>query len=75
MTRALLVLCLTACGAGQKPAEQVRCPDIELAKLEAAYIAEATEACQAQSYDSCDALPALREKYREKRLAWQECQQ
>lgn len=60
-----------ACAAAT-PAE---CDEAALAKLEAAYIREAAALCHGQSYESCDVLPAIREKYREKRRKWVACPQ
>ena len=63
---------LLACSSPQKP--NPLCTTQHLAAIEAAYIAEAVEACAGESYDSCPALPALRAKYAAKREEWKACQ-
>lgn len=52
------------------------CPQTDLAKLEAEYVAEAVLACKAEGATSaatCKALPAIKAKYDAKRKAWVEC--
>jgi hypothetical protein len=56
--------------ASATPAE---CDELALAKLEASYLREAAALCHGQAYESCDVLPAIREKYREKRRKWVAC--
>ena len=68
---ALLGSMVLACANG--PSDRACAPAGDLAKIEAAYIAEAVEACRGHTYDDCPALPALREKYARKREAWAEC--
>jgi hypothetical protein len=55
--------------APEKPA----CAPAALASIEASYITEAVSACTGQTFDSCAALPAIREKYRGKRAEWEHC--
>jgi hypothetical protein len=62
--------CATLGGTGPKSPE---CSDEQLAKIEAAYIAEATETCAGKTYDGCEELPTIREKYQAKREAWKLC--
>ena len=67
----LLHACATLAGCG--PTKPACAPEGDLAKIEAAYVAEALEACRGSNYDDCKALPALREKYQQKRDAWARC--
>ena len=65
MSKALLALAaalaLDCSGSPKKPASPA-CSDEQLAKIEAAYIAEATEACSGKTFDNCEALPGIRAK-------------
>lgn len=77
MTRgwdALVVLggCLLIYGAACAP-ERPACAPAALAAVEAAYIAEAVDACKGFTFDTCPALPGIREKYRGKRAEWEHC--
>lgn len=63
-------LTLSAIGLAQacatsKPAKSSnpQCTDQQLAKIEAAYVAEASQACAGKTFDDCPALPAIRKKY------------
>jgi len=53
--------------------ERPACAPAALASIEAAYIAEAVEACKGQTFDACTALPGIRDKYRAKRAEWETC--
>ncbi len=64
-----------ACGAAPPMPPPAECDPDALGKIEAAYIAEAVEACGDKTYDSCEALPEIRAKYKAKREAWKECGQ
>jgi hypothetical protein len=55
-------------------AERPECSDAELARLTAAEIDESISACLGQRYDECEALPAIRERYRLLREAWVACE-
>jgi hypothetical protein len=68
-----LVGLVQACATSKPAKTSPECSDIELAKIEAAYITEATAACAGQSYTACDKLPALRDKYDSQRKAWVSC--
>ncbi len=53
------------------------CPKVDLAELEAEYIAESVRECKAEGATSratCKAWPAIRDKYRARRAAYVECQ-
>ena len=69
----IAALLVSACAAIK--AQPAACPDTDLAKIEAAYVAEAVIACKSEGamFDTCKALPALRDKYRAKRDAYVEC--
>lgn len=70
----LSTLCVGACAALHPPQP---CPPSQLAKLEAAYVAEATLACKlegAHSVAECKAFPTIRDKYAAKRKDYVECQ-
>lgn len=71
---AFAVIALVACSGAQKPPPP-ECTKEQLAKLELSYIAEASAACAGKTYDSCEALPAIRAKYRSLRDEWKECGQ
>lgn len=80
---ATLMLCIAlaafmfgACGGPQKPTTTTppECSEEHLAKIEAAYIAEAAEACAGSTYDECGVLEEIRRKYQAKRDAWKGCQ-
>jgi len=69
---------LTAIGlvqacATSKPAKSPECGDEQLAKIEAAFVAEATAACSGKTYDNCPQLPAIRDKYSAMRQGWVQC--
>lgn len=64
------VALLFGCSHQEKPA----CAPEALAKIQAAYMAEALNSCQGFTYDDCPALPALREKYGKQRAEWEACQ-
>ena len=53
--------------------ERPACAPGVLAGIEAAYIAEAVEACKGFTFDTCPTLPVIREKYRGKRAEWEHC--
>ncbi len=71
------VMCLwyvSACAALKS--QPAQCPDTDIAKIEAAYIAEAVSTCHAEGAKSaaeCKAFPAIRDKYAAKRAAYVEC--
>ena len=71
-TLALMAFVLLGCSGAQEPPA---CNPQELAKLDAAFLTEATVACKLEGgdYDTCKALPALREKYARLRQEWIEC--
>lgn len=71
----LVVGALSACSPSKPaaPPPKAECSDDQLAKLEAAYIAEAVAACAGETYDTCSELPGIRAKYAEAREAWKEC--
>lgn len=62
---------MVSCASG--PTKPVCAPE-QLAKIEVAFVAEATEACAGKTIDTCEALPAIREKYAAKRKEWVNCQ-
>ena len=66
----VVVFACIACGAST---ERPACAPEALAAIEAAYVAEAIAACQGETEETCEALPAIREKYRAKREAWRTC--
>jgi len=69
MRIAVLVACaLMACTKERPP-----CAPEALAGIEVAYINEAIATCQGQKFDTCAALPGIREKYRAKRAEWEHC--
>lgn len=72
MRRLVFGCVLMACGPGAT--DRPACSPQALAAVEAAYIAEAVQACQGHTFDDCPALPAIREKYRAKRAEWEHCQ-
>jgi hypothetical protein len=55
-------------------AERPECSDAELARLTAAEIDESIGACLGQTYEQCEALPVIRERYRVLREAWVACE-
>lgn len=73
MTRALLAFTLgvSSCtlGCHERPA----CQPATLAAIEAAYIAEAIQACRGYTAERCPALPTIDAKYSEQREAWIQC--
>src|SRR5688500_16440091 len=68
-----VVLIVALAGCPMQRAESPECSETNLAKIEAAYIAEAVEACGDENYDDCEALPSIRKKYQAKRDAWEKC--
>lgn len=66
----LAMLVGVSCG----PARPACAPESDLAKITAAYEAEALVACRGQTFDSCKELPALREKFKARVAAWRDCQ-
>jgi hypothetical protein len=67
----LLATLLAACASAPKA-----CPPTDLAKLEAAYVAESIQACKAEgahTTETCKAFPAIKVKYAAKRAAWVAC--
>lgn len=70
---ASLVVAVTMFFGGCVP-ERPACAPEALAKIEAAYIAEAVQACQGSTFETCPALPGIREKYRAKRAEWETCE-
>lgn len=67
----LLALVVAACTATPKA-----CPSTDLAKLEAAYVAEAIATCKAEgahTTETCKAFPAIKAKYAAKRAVWVAC--
>lgn len=69
----LVLAGLAGCASRGTVPKTPECSDEQLAKIEAAFIAEAIEACRGQTTKDCEALPALREKYDAKRVAWANC--
>ena len=69
----VLVGLVQACATSKQAKHSPECSDAELAKIEAAYITEATAACAGQSYATCDKLPELRAKYDARRKEWADC--
>lgn len=67
----LLATMLLACTL--EPENHACAPEGELGKIEAAYVAEALQACRGHGYDDCPKLPAIREKYQKARDAWVQC--
>lgn len=65
----VFALALAACKPSPEP-----CTELELLELERAYVSEALTACRGQTYDGCAELPAIREKYKQKRAAWVRCE-
>lgn len=63
------LLLTTSC----KP-ERPPCQPAELARIEAAYLAEATAACVGYTIQTCPTLPAIDQKYDAIRLEWVNCQ-
>jgi hypothetical protein len=61
------------CAGCSSSPEKPACSAEQLGKIEAAFVAEAVEACAGKTYETCEALPALREKYAVKRAAWKDC--
>ena len=49
------------------------CAEARLAEIEAAYVAEAVLACRGQEVETCEELPAIREKYDGLRKEWVQC--
>lgn len=56
------------------PSKRPACAPEELAKIEAAFIAEGAVVCRGQKYETCPELPALREKYDALRAEWERCE-
>lgn len=54
--------------------ERPECSEAALAKIEAAYIAEAVARCQGSGYESCDAIGEIRAKYARLRDEWEACE-
>jgi hypothetical protein len=49
------------------------CSDEQLAKIEAAFVADAIKACAGKTYDTCEALPGLRAQADAERQKWVSC--
>lgn len=67
---------LVACSGSQKAdTRRERCPDVDLAKIDAEFLAKATAACKLEGagYDSCKAIGPLRDEHRARVSAWEEC--
>jgi hypothetical protein len=62
---------LGACAAGQTMRPE--CNEAVLAHIEAAYVAEAIEACAGQRWEECEDLPVVRAKYDALREGWVQC--
>ncbi len=69
MKRLLVVGCIVACNSAEGPA----CQPTELARIEAAFVAEAVEACRGRTLETCDAYPAIKAKYSAQREEWVRC--
>jgi hypothetical protein len=72
----LLVVIIVACAACAQLAgkgEPAACAPAELAKIEAAYLAEGIDACKGKTPSTCTALPAIEAKYAAKREEWISC--
>jgi hypothetical protein len=69
--RLLLLALLVGGCAGQ---ERAACAPEQLVPIETAFIAEATAACDGYEIEDCEAFPAIAEKYRLQRDAWEACQ-
>lgn len=65
---ALATLVMTA-ACRERPA----CSAPALGTIEAAYLAEALEACKGKTRATCEALPAIEAKYATKREEWVKC--
>lgn len=70
--RGLLVIVLLA-GCGPRT-ERPACAPESLVQIELAYLHEAETACQGFTFETCPALPGIRETFREKRKKWEACQ-
>lgn len=62
-----------ACATSKPAKSSPECADEQLAKIEAAFLAEAIEACAGKTTETCEALPAIRAKYDAKRQEWVAC--
>lgn len=71
----LMMLILTGC-APARALDTGPCAPEDLAKIEAAFVAEAVLTCRAEgakTIESCKAYPSIRAKYAAKREAWVKC--
>lgn len=68
-----LALALAACQPISAPHAPAACSDAALIEIEARYIAEIVAACEGQSYDDCDARPAIDARYDRLRSEWVYC--
>jgi hypothetical protein len=74
ITLTLVAFGCSSCAAPQAPPPtKPECSDAQLAKIEAAYIAEAAQACAGSTYDDCGVLEEIRQKYARKRAEWTAC--
>lgn len=71
LTAGLAIYAGAACAHFAK--EPPACAPDVLAKLEAAYLAEAMTACVGKTVETCGALPAIEAKYAAKREEWIQC--
>jgi hypothetical protein len=74
ITLTLVAFGCSSCAAPQEPPKNPECSDTQLGKIEAAYIAEAAQACAGSTYDDCGVLEEIRQKYARRRAEWTACQ-
>jgi hypothetical protein len=65
--------CLNVLLSCARAAERPACAELELGKLEAAYVNEVVTACKDEGFDACKARPAIEEKYAALRKDWIAC--
>lgn len=66
-------LALVLIGACARPAPPPACAPAVLADIEAAFVAEAVDACRGQTRATCTALPTIEAKFRAEREEWIAC--
>lgn len=67
---ALPIVLLAGC---PNTAERPACSEVELAKIEAAFVTEASVTCAGKEWNECPEQERIRAKYRALRKTWEDC--
>lgn len=73
MKRALAAWAMALAVACVRPGESPACSPTRLAAIKAAYVDEVLEACRGESFDGCEARPAIEARYALEREEWARC--